>query len=377
MTPTGPARLTSTFSDRLLTRDRLASLREAMARHGLDAMLVTDLANVAYLSGFSGDDSVLLISARSQYIVTDFRYVEQAAQECPHFSLVQHKKGGVLKAAASKTNQLRVRALGFEASGLSVARYGELKANLRAAHLRKATGLVQELRLVKSPEEVESIRAAIRVAEEGYRRTLARLKLGMTEREAAAELAYQMRKAGADKEAFDIIVACQERASLPHARPTGKKFAHGQLTLFDWGARVAGYCSDLTRVAFLGRVPRKFRKVYSTVLEAQIAAIDRVAPGVPARIVDAAAREVIAKAGHACHFGHSTGHGVGIEVHEGPRVGTRSEVVLSEGMVFTVEPGIYLPGEGGVRIEDMVLVSAHRAEVLTHLPKSIEDSVVG
>ena len=376
MTSTGNARLPNAMKQGPRGNNRLAALREAMARRRIDALLVTNVENIAYLSGFTGGDSALLISARSQYIVTDFRYVEQAAQECPHFGLIQQRKGGVLKAAAGKINQLHTKTLGFEGSCLSVVQHGELKTGLKAAQLKKAAGIVENLRLVKSSDEVKAIRAAIRAAEQGYRDTLSRLKPGMTEREAAAELGYQMRKSGADKEAFDLIVAAQERASLPHARPTDKRLAAGNLVLFDWGSRAAGYCSDMTRVAFLGRIPRKFRNIYAIVLEAQLAAIDKVAPGVAASSVDAAAREIIGKAGYADNFGHSTGHGVGLNVHEGPRIGMRSDIKLSEGMVFTVEPGIYLPGEGGVRIEDMVRVSAHGAEVLTHIPKDIGHSIV-
>lgn len=354
---------------------RLHAVRSAMDRTGVDALLVTNPQNVAYLSGFNGGDSALIISARSQYILTDFRYVEQAESDCPTFKLVQQTKG-LLTAAASKANQLHAKRLGFEASSLSVAQHQQLRRRLKATRLKRTADLVEGLRLVKDPGELVPIRQAIAAAEAAYQATLRHVKPGLSERSIAAELAYQMKRRGADKEAFDLIVAWQERASLPHAVPTDRTLRRGQLALFDWGAQVGGYHSDITRVAFAGRIPRKLRAIYDIVLEAQLAALSKVGPGAVASEVDGAARAIITRAGYGPMFGHSTGHGVGLDIHELPRISAKSQTMLKQGMVFTVEPGIYIPEVGGVRIEDMVLVTPDGAQILTSLPKRIEDCVL-
>jgi Xaa-Pro aminopeptidase len=237
------------------------------------------------------------------------------------------------------------------------------------ASLQPLPGIVENLRMTKSPEEIAQIRKSVRVNSEAYARTLRRVRLGMRERDIAAELDYQMRLHGAEKPAFDTIVAAGERSALPHAQPTGRKLEENDLLLIDMGACLDGYMSDMTRMAFLGIPNKRVRTLYSAVLEAQTAAIEAVRPGVTAARVDGAAREVLKRHGLDRQFVHSTGHGLGLEIHEGPRIGKKDPTKLLAGMVITIEPGAYVDGWGGVRIEDTVLVTTSGYEVLTPTTK--------
>jgi Xaa-Pro aminopeptidase len=320
---------------------------------------------VRYLSGFTGDSSVALVTRRGEYLITDFRFEEEAALSAPLFRTVIQRKG--LNAAVDRTaRRLRVRRLGVQEEVLTA----ESQRALRSGRTLVPTKLmVDRLRAIKSPAEVEAVRAAVRAAERGLRLARRAIRAGTDERSAAAELRYRLvRGAGAQDQAFETIVAEGPRGSLPHARPTERRIRRDSVVLVDWGARCAFYHSDLTRVMALGRIPRLFKRLVGLVREAQLAAMERIKAGVRIRDVDRAARRVIAKAGYGKRFGHSLGHGLGLEVHEFPRVGPRSEGRLETGMIFTVEPGVYLPGRFGIRLEDDVLVTETGCEVLSSLP---------
>ncbi|GIU73120.1 MAG: aminopeptidase [Bryobacteraceae bacterium] len=347
---------------------RRRKLLEAVAELRCDAALVTHLANVRYLSGFTGSNGILLLTGRSAILFTDPRYDIQAHEECD--CRVRIVRGstweGVWKHLAGR--RLRVA---MEADRVSHDVWLETARRLgREARLVASRGLVERLRRLKSPEEVEAIRASARVCGQAFLETARTLRPEMTERDAAAELDCRMRRLGADAPAFETIVAAGARAALPHARPGAARLGRGPV-LIDMGASVGGWMSDMTRMVCLGQPAREFVRLFKAVREAQTAALESVRAGVPARRVDAAARRTLKQRGLDRFFTHSTGHGVGLEIHEMPRLGAKSDDVLEAGMVVTVEPGVYLAGTAGVRIEDTVLVTESGAEILTPVEKDL------
>ena len=363
---------TTTLSRAEQTGLRLARLRQRMDREGVEALWIGSPANRRYLSGFTGSSAWLLITADRAELWTDFRYLEQAAAEAPGFEIVRHELQ-LYEHLGRRLRELGVSRLGFERDHV---RYGEWQ-RLRAAvpeeiELVPVAGWVEELRRVKDAREIEIIRRAARLADEALLEVLAGLRPGITERELALELEFAMRRRGADGVAFDLIVASGPRAALPHGSPTERVIGAGEFVTLDYGALVDGYASDCTRTVVAGRAGDRHREIYQIVLEAQRRALEAIRPGVTGAEVDRAARRVIEEAGYGAHFGHATGHGVGLEVHEGPRLSaTGQEDVLAPGMVVTVEPGIYLPGWGGVRIEDLVLVTESGGEILTRVTKEL------
>ena len=358
-------------------RQRLRRLRAVLRRRKLDGLVATNVHNVRYLSGFSGEDSALLVGLKGCVLVTDSRYTETAEKELGPCGIAVHqRKKSLVEALAAQVRRRRLRRVGFEAADMSVDLHGRLCEEVKRAELRPTVGLVRELRQIKDASEIRRIREAVRVAEEGLRATLGRVRPGVTEKDVATELDHQMRRLGAEESAFPLIVAAGERASLPHARPTGRKLAGGEAVLIDWGARLEFYNSDLTRVFFLGTIPRGWQSRYDAVLRAQEAALQAVRPGVVARTVDGAARRALKRRRLANRFGHGLGHGVGLEIHENPGLNNQSETELKPGMVFTVEPGIYFPDWGGIRIEDMVLITSCGKEVLTRFEKQATQLVI-
>jgi len=355
--------------------ERVDRLRHALRDGGLDAALVTDVADVIYLSGFRGDSSYLLVSRDHVWLITDSRYTEQAAMEAPRCEVVQHE-ASLIKSAAELFVRSRARSLAFEPGAISFAAYGDLTEALDGVELAPRKDLVRKLRAIKDEDEIERIRRAAEVADAAFRSVVERLAPGQTEREVANALEHEMRKRGARKGAFDVIVAARERSSLPHAQATDAAIEPGDAVLIDWGAERDLYCSDCTRVVFLAPPDGRWSAIYGIVREAQQRALEAVRAGVPARDVDAAARGSIAEAGHGQHFGHGLGHGVGLRVHECPAIKAQSEDVLAEGMVVTIEPGVYLPGWGGVRIEDLVVVREDGAEVLSSVAKDLEAGIL-
>jgi Xaa-Pro aminopeptidase len=354
-------------------RKRLSDLREIIARERLSGFLVTDPANVRYLSGFTGDDSALLITPRHRLLLTDFRYTEEAQSTAPGWS-VRLRPAELLTKAGHFARKLRVRRLGFESECLTVGQLRSLRKTSGPARLKPTAGLVAHLRQCKSPWEIRQIERALRIQEAAFRRVCRMLRPGMQECEAAAEMRYALVKGGAQDEAFASMCQWGSNSSWPHGRPTLRRLREDDVILMDWGAKVAGYHSDLTRTFCIGKMRRCLREIHEVVAEAQARAKARVGPGVPFAEVDKAARSVIRKAGYGKYFGHSTGHGLGLNIHEAPRLSSRAQGELQSGMVVTVEPGIYLPGIGGVRLEDDVLVTGNGHRVLSCLPIGLQRS---
>ncbi len=351
-------------------------VRRQLRAQNLQALLVTHPVNVTYLSGFSGEDSYLLVTDEHATIISDPRFSTQLAEECPDLELAIRSPGTSL---ATQTIELLashgLSTLGFEPDHLSVAAHQQLVTGLPTVVWRAAPGIVETLREVKDKEEIATLRQAIWSAEKAFGMLRAGLRAGRTEKETADDLEHQMRLFGASRASFPTIVAAGERAALPHARPSDRPIGPGEFVLVDWGAVRGGYHSDLTRVLATSKIPPKLERVYGVVLKAQARAIAAIRPGASGHEIDAAAREVIAGAGFGKCFGHGLGHGIGLEIHEGPRLSRNQHRPLRPGMVVTVEPGIYLPGWGGVRIEDDVLVTRTGGEVLSTLPHGLDELV--
>ena len=344
--------------------DRLADALE------VDLLLVCDLVNVRYLTGFTGSNAMAVVGRDVRRFITDFRYVEQAAEQVPDFDREQGPADFVTALAEGwPEGELR---LGFEDDHVSVRRHARLREVIPdRIGLVAAGGAVERLRAVKEPGEVERIAAAAELADSVYGWVREQGLVGRTEREVALALEDQMRRLGAEEPSFPSIVASAERGALPHARPSDARIERGTLVTLDVGARLDGYCSDGTRTWATGELPDDLAEAYELVREAQQAALDAVRPGPEGREVDAVARDVIAAAGHGEHFGHGLGHGVGMEVHEAPRLSRTAEERLVAGNVVTVEPGVYLPGRGGVRIEDLVVVTDDGRRVLSATTKDL------
>ncbi len=357
-----------------LRRDRL---RSALRKTGAQAILVTDFTNVTYLTGFTGDDSYLLVRNDSELILSDPRYSTQLSEECPGLEAYIRKPGvGMLQALGKILRAARIRRLAIEGDSLPVAVCERIRSERPQPETLTTSGLVERLRRTKDKAEIAEIRQAVRMAEKGFAAIRATIHPDQTERDVANELEHQMRRFGARAAAFPSIVAVGPRAALPHASPGQQKIGAADFTLIDWGADGRLYRSDLTRVLVTGRISPKLERIYRVVLKAQLKAIAAIRPGAVAADVDRIARNVIAEAGFGRYFGHGLGHGLGLQVHEAPRLTANSRTVLKPGMVVTVEPGIYLPGWGGVRIEDDVLVTRAGHEVLTGAPKQLEEMLL-
>lgn len=356
---------------------RLEAVQDRLQDWGVQALLVTNRKDIRYLTGFVGEDSwVLIVAGRGRpFVLSDFRFQEQIRQEAPR-AVVRIRRATLSEELAKLARQLRVKRLGLQPDYVTLTQRKALRKKLRNVKLTAVEdGLLQQ-RAVKTPDEIAAIRRAIRIQQEAFRRTVAQIEPGQTEQQIAAFLEYQMRLLGADGPSFPSIVAADAHASLPHAIPGSRKVRQGGAVLIDWGARWGGYCSDMTRVVALGRMPAKIRQVYEVVLEAQLAAIEAIAPGKALKEIDAVARRIIAKAGYGRRFGHSLGHGIGLDIHEQPTLSQRSVGQLQPGHVVTVEPGVYLPGAGGVRIEDDVLVTERGYRVLSDLPKALDSAII-
>ncbi|HHW27816.1 MAG TPA: aminopeptidase P family protein [Firmicutes bacterium] len=348
---------------------RLEAIRAKMGDEQVDGFLVTSMTNWRYVSGFTGDAGCLLVTHDKAFLLTDSRYVEQAEKQCPGFSVKKttHDED-VLKDVVRKEG---VKRLAFEKRHTSYEEWEKLRDRLSDVELKGITGWVENLRMVKTPEEIELIARAQEIADDAFALLFQSIRKGAREEDLALELEFTMRKMGAESVSFPIIVVSGERSSLPHGTPTGKTLADGDFVTFDFGATYQGYHSDETRTFVIGHLDKKHEEVYGIVLEAQEAALRAVKPGVLARDVDLAGRKVIEDAGYGEYFGHGIGHGVGLEIHEGPSVSVKSETVLEPGMVITIEPGIYIPGFGGVRVEELVVVTDDGMRVLTQSPKEL------
>jgi Xaa-Pro aminopeptidase len=348
---------------------RLNRLRNRLPEQGLDAILISQAENCRYLSGFSGE-AFLFISPRDAILATDFRYLEQAERQAPGWQIVQIK-GEFAEWLPRLASGLKVQRLGFESQGLSFASYQGLTAAIAQMpsdarpELIPSQGLVESLRAIKEQEELGLIERAAALADAALEQIVPTLQPGMTEREIAWRLERFLRENGSDSIPFELIVASGPNSALPHAQPTDRRIETGEPLLIDLGARVEGYCSDMSRTFCLGTPEKTLSQIYHIVLEAQLAAVKAIAVGMSGDQADHLARAVIEQAGYGDAFGHGLGHGVGLAAHEEPRLGPRSAAILSQGMVFTIEPGIYIKGWGGVRIEDMVVLEEGKARMLT------------
>jgi Xaa-Pro aminopeptidase len=356
---------------------RRDKLRPRLIKQRADAVLVSNEANVRYLTGFRGDSSWLVVGRDKCVLISDGRYTGEIAEECPDLDThIRRTTGEKLAAALAKVlRSMRVSRLAYERS-ITVAELGELEQELRRTQLVGWDGAVEALRARKDAAEIEAIRGAIGMAERAFRMLQATLRPSDTEKELADQMENFLRRSGAERASFETIIAVGERTALPHARPTSAPVREAAPLLVDWGASGPLYKSDLTRMLVVRKIPAKLEAVYEVVLRAQQRAISKIRPGVRGRDVDAEARAAIAESGYGRFFTHGTGHGIGLEIHEAPSLRPNSETVLQPGMVVTVEPGIYLRGWGGVRIEDDVLVTRDGHEVLSSLPKGLASVLI-
>ena len=349
---------------------RLVILRQKLAEQDLNAILITQPENRRYLSGFTGSAGVLLISQEQAILATDFRYYEQVEKQAPDFRLakITDKFETLLP---ELVHQVGAKRVGFESVHLTVDQHQEWQKVAEDFELVPTKELVERIRAVKDEDELSKIRKAIALADEAFAHIAGFIKPGMTEKEVAWELEVFMRTHGAEKVAFDLIVGSGPNGAMPHATVSERVIRAGELIVIDMGAMIDGYNSDLTRTICAGRPDDKFKEIYNIVLEAQWTAERGIKPGMQGKQADSIARKVIEEAGYGDNYGHGLGHGVGLAVHEKPGVGRLSEDVLEPGMVFTVEPGIYLPGWGGVRIEDVVVMREDGVRVLTQASKEL------
>jgi Xaa-Pro aminopeptidase len=352
---------------------RLQRLELALERNHLDALVVSHLPNIRYLCGFTGTSGVLLVGLSGPILVTDGRYREQAKNELRGAgSRISPKPA--LDAAAERLRRARRRSLriGIEPTHMTVAARAALaKALGRRAKIIAAPQLVEDMRMIKDAEEIANIRSACRLGAELFRQALARVRPGIAESQIAGELEFRARRAGVEQMAFPTIVAAGRRSALPHGRASSALIPRRGFVVCDFGVILAGYCSDMTRTVHVGRPSGAHRDGYGAVLEAQQAALEAVRPGVAAAEIDRAARRLLGRRKLARFFTHATGHGTGLEIHEAPRIGARQKQLLRAGMVITVEPGVYVPGAWGVRIEDTVVVTETGCEILTACPKDL------
>ncbi len=356
------------------TIDHAAQRRQRLIRQvrdeGIDTLLVSNPINVTYLTAFSGDSSFLIIGPRRTMLVSDARFTEQLAEECPGLAThIRPPAKNVFQATAEVLAKLGVRDVGFESSHLTVADLETFTGLAKSIRWKPGRDRVEKMRAVKDPSEVLQIRQAIGIAERAFAMFRAMLRAEDSEKDLSDQLEYYIRRAGGRCSSFPSIIAIGERAALPHAPPTDRRVGTAEILLIDWGASGTFYKSDLTRVIATRKISPKLEKVYRLVLTAQERAIAAIRPGAKAHDIDAEARTTITDAGFGQFFGHGLGHGIGLQVHEAPAVRQNSETILEPGMVVTVEPGIYLPGWGGVRIEDDVLVTPEGCEVLTSVTK--------
>jgi Xaa-Pro aminopeptidase len=354
--------------------NRREKLRGTLVADEVDALLVSSPTNVSYLTAFSGDSSVLLVGLAIDEIISDGRFTTQLQQECPDIKARIRLPGQEMIAAIAETVKAsEIRRLAFEAGILTVAQHLSLQTALAGVSLRGVEGRVEALRQIKDEDEITAIRDSIRCAERAFAMLRAGLRIGDSEKDVADSLEGFLRHCGATGSSFPPIVAVGTRSALPHARPTTTaRIGDDDFVLIDWGAAGRPYKSDLTRVLVTGKVTSTFESIYRTVLLAQERGIAAIRPGIEAHLVDTLARSVIEEAGLGGHFDHGLGHGLGMDIHEAPALRKGSPVTLEAGMVMTVEPGVYLPGWGGIRIEDDVLVTPDGCEVLSGIPKSLD-----
>lgn len=344
---------------------------ETLFQNKIDAVILIDEENRFYFTGFSASSGCVVLSKTKKFFITDFRYAEEATAALAEFEVVVANNAGFYPAIRSCLTALGVETVGYDEDKITVAGFKTLKSELKEFSLKPVGAAILELRLIKTPQEIELIRTAQGISERALAKTLTFVKHGVTERDISAELNYELIKNGAEGLAFETIVAFGKNSAAPHHRPSDKKLEKGEVILIDFGARYGGYCSDMTRTFAVSDPSDELQKIFSIVLEAQNYALKFIKAGMLAAEADSLAREYITANGYAKEFGHSLGHGIGINIHENPRLAPASDIVLQENMVVTVEPGIYIEGLGGVRIEDMVVIKSDGVENLTTFNKNL------
>ena len=357
-----------------MIKDRLKIFRENIFKKNkeIEGFLVSNYSNLTYLSGFDGE-GLALITKRDNILFTDARYTEQAQKESPDFKIITDKinqKNARIEALSKIINKKKkINKIAFEGSHLSYNDFKKYSDSFESVEFVPFEDTIEQMRMIKEKEEIIKIKKASQITTEALKEVIEVIKPGVRELDIATELSYTMRKKGAHKEAFDIIVVSGERSSIIHGKPSEKKIAEGELIIIDMGANYQNYHSDITRTIVLGKENEKQKEIFSIVLDAQEKALEFLKPGIKCNEVDFIARDLIEKKGYGKYFRHGLGHGVGLDIHELPRVSFSDETVLLPGMVITIEPGIYLPETGGVRIEDSVLITEEGYEILTWYPK--------
>ena len=349
---------------------KLDLIRNRFKELSIDGLLITSEFNRRYMTGFTGTAGVAVISENKAVFITDFRYTEQAAKQIKEYDIVQHT-GTIIEEVATIVKKLGIKKLGFEQDHLTYQAYSSYEKSIKTAEFVPVSGAVEKLRLIKSPAEIKILKEATEIADAAYKHILTYVRQGLKEIEVANELEFFMRKNGAVSSSFDIIVASGYRSALPHGVASEKVIENGDFVTLDFGAYYKGYCSDITRTFAVGQPSDELKKIYATVLEAQLRGMNGIKPGMSGKEADALTRDYITEQGFGEYFGHSTGHGLGMEVHEGPALSFRSETILKPGMVVTVEPGIYIADLGSVRIEDDTVVTETGNESLSHSPKNL------
>lgn len=348
--------------------ERITRIRERLQAEGADVFLVSSAVNRRYLTGFTGSAGLVWISGTRQALLTDFRYVEQVKAECPDWELIQIENYN--ESLKKLIEDDGVKKIAFEKDYVTVKQIEEWREKLSPQFLG-VSGWAEELRMIKSEAEIENIKRAAKIADDAFAELVPKIRSGVTELDIALELEFLMRKRGASAMSFDPIVASGPRSALPHARPTDRVFSVGDFVVFDFGCVVNGYCSDMTRTIVIGEPEEQHLLIYDLVLKAQLTSLEAVGPGKTGAEIDAIARDIIGEMGYGEYFGHGLGHSLGLEVHESPRLSKTDQTVLQPGMLVTVEPGVYIPGFGGVRIEDLVLVTEGGHEVLSSTFKEL------
>lgn len=348
---------------------KLMNLRRRMEEEEIDALLITNPYNRRYMTGFTGTAGVVVVSEKDAVFITDFRYTEQAEKEVEGYRIVQHTKT-IIEEVAVQLKKMEAKTVGFEKDDLSFGLY-ELYRQKVEGELKPVSGLVEKLRIVKTDDELAVLQQAADIADEAFQHIITYIRPGISELDVANELEFFMRKQGATSSSFSIIVASGLRSALPHGVATTKTIETGDFVTLDYGALYHGYVSDITRTVAVGEPAEKLKEIYAVTLAAQELALKGIKPGMTGKEADAIARDYITAKGYGEAFGHSTGHGIGLEVHESPTLSFRSDKVLEPNMVVTVEPGIYLPEVGGVRIEDDIVITADGNRRLTSAPKEL------
>ncbi len=349
---------------------RLVSFRNKLAEMQLDGALITKRENYMYLSGFTGTSANLLITANKAYLLTDFRYTEQAGAQAPLFEIVMHKPD-INDTIQELLNSENVKALAFEDNEVSYAAFITISNKLKNVVLKGIGNVIEEMRCIKDEQEIEIINKAVMIADEALMQVLPLIKPGITELDVAAELEYRMKKLGATGPSFETIVASGLRSSMPHGVASHKKLELGDAITIDFGALYNHYCSDITRTVFLGQPDKRLIDIYNIVLEAQMVSEQGAISGRTGKEVDKIARDIIYGKGFEGKFGHGLGHGLGLEIHEAPRLSLGGTKVLQNNMAVTVEPGIYVEGLGGVRIEDTIIIRDEKPQILTQASKEL------